>query len=98
MHIVFEANAEFTADVDAGLVAEGHVRPEFDGIAAHQIWPLMPVHAHAMAQAMREVFVAGAIACISNHFSCSGIDRAAFHSWTSRCERRLLRPVHDVEY
>src|SRR5581483_5698015 len=50
VHVVFQANAEFSPDVNPRLVAGGHVGLEFGLVAAHQVGPLVSVHAHSVAQ------------------------------------------------
>ena len=61
-HHVFAADAKFVGDVDAGLVGEGHAGFE-DGFAGvDQIRMLVDVEADAVAEAMSEEFVAGAVA------------------------------------
>src|SRR5579864_2036797 len=49
VHIVFEANAEFSAKINARLVAGGHVRLELGRVAANQIRPLVAVHSQSVA-------------------------------------------------
>jgi len=50
VHVVFEAHAEFAAQVHSWFIAEHHARREFQLVAAHQVWPLVSVHAHAVAE------------------------------------------------
>src|SRR6185312_2479649 len=62
VHVVLKAHSEFTATVDAGFVAETHVGSKRQRVAAHQVRPLVSVHADAVAHAMSEVLVIGAVA------------------------------------
>ncbi len=58
--VVFEADAEFASDVDAGLVGEGHAGGERRGVAADEVGPFVAVHAaDAVTEAVGEVFVVG---------------------------------------
>jgi len=95
-HDIFEPHTEFAGDVNSRLIAEGHSRFELRLIAAHQIRLLVAIHADAVTDAMREIFIAGAEACIDDHLA-----RRCVHIFASRAgprclERRRLRPVFDV--
>src|ERR1700690_2076119 len=74
MHVVFQSDAELSANVDSRLIAEGHLRLKFCRIAAHQIRPLVSIHAHAVSQAMREVFEVWAVARIGDYLARGRID------------------------
>ena len=61
-HHVFAADAEFSGNVDAGFIGEGHAGFE-DGFAGvNEIRMFVDVEADAVAEAVREEFVAGAVA------------------------------------
>jgi len=53
-HVVFQADAELAAEVDAGLVGEEHVGDELLGVAADEVGPLVHVEADAVAEAVGE--------------------------------------------
>src|SRR5271166_3486661 len=57
VHVIFEPNPKLATNVYAGLIAERHIRRQWSGVPAHQVRPLVAVHAHAVSHAMREVFV-----------------------------------------
>jgi hypothetical protein len=52
--VVFEADAEFASDVDAGFVGEAHAGDEWSVVAADEIGPLVAVHADAVAETVGE--------------------------------------------
>ena len=62
-HNVLAADAEFAGDVDAGFVGEGHPGFENGFAGVDEIGMLVDVEADAVADAMSEEFVAGAVAC-----------------------------------
>ena len=62
VHVVFEPHAELAANINSRLVAESHVGLQLGCVTAHQVRPLVAVHAHAVAEAVREVLVARAVA------------------------------------
>src|SRR5258708_36360506 len=57
VHAVFQAYAEFSANVNPGFVAEAHIWGKQRSIAADQVGPFVSVQANAMAYAVREEFV-----------------------------------------
>lgn len=61
-HYVFATEAEFVGDVDAGLVGESHIRFEDGGAGANEVGMLVAIEADAVAEAMGEEFIAGAVA------------------------------------
>src|ERR1700682_6324914 len=73
VHAVFQAYAEFAADVDSGFVAETHPGGNRRGIAADQVGPLVSVHANPVAYAMAKVFVVGAVAGVGNDFASGSV-------------------------
>src|SRR5207247_7090214 len=96
-HVVYQANAEFAADVDSRFIAERHIGSEFRRIAAHQIWPLVPIHAHAVPHTVSEIFVVGTVTRVRNHPSRSRIHCPALQSRMRCRQHRALRTVHDIE-
>src|ERR1700733_9938080 len=54
--VVFEADAEFAGDIDAGFVGEAHAGGERSGVAADEIGPFVAVHTDAVAEAGGEGF------------------------------------------
>src|SRR5215210_1256764 len=57
----------------------------------------MPVQAHAMPDAMREVLVVGTVAGVDDHLARRSIDVFAWNAWFRRGERCVLRPALDLE-
>src|SRR5208282_2645928 len=97
VHVVLQTDAEFSADVNAWFIAKGHLRLEFCRVAAHQVGPLVAVHAHAVSQAMGEVHVTGAEARFGDDLARGGVHGTGFNSGFGGRERRALGPMHDVE-
>ena len=89
-HYVFAADAEFVRDVDAGLVGEGHAGFE-DGFAlVDEIRMFVDVEADAMAEAVREEFVPGAVAGGSDDGASGVIHGAGKFSCAGGIEGRVL--------
>src|SRR5258708_545510 len=59
VHVVFQTHTELAANINAGLVAETHIRGQQLRVAPDKIRPLVAVHADAVAQTMGEVLVIG---------------------------------------
>src|SRR3981189_1533017 len=97
MHVVLQTDAEFSANVNARFIAKSHLRLEFRGVAADQIRPLVAVHAHAVSQAMREIFVVRAVARVGDDLTRGGVDGAGFYSRLRGCQRGALGSMYDVE-
>src|SRR5271170_6713717 len=95
--IVFEADAELAGDVDAGFVGETHARGERGGVAADEVGPLVAVHADAVADAVSEVFVVGAVAGGGDDVARGGVDSLALDAGTSGGEGGGLGLMDDVE-
>jgi len=95
--VVFEADAELAGDVDAGLVGEGHAGEEWRGVAADEIGPLVAIHPDAVADAVAEVFVVGAEACIADDLAGCGVDGLTLHTGMRCGEGCSLGFVDDVE-
>src|SRR4051812_14643113 len=103
VHVVLEPHAELPLDVNPRLVAEHHSRlqrqrllpPEH--VVLHQVRPLVSVHAHAVAEAMREVLEAGAVPVVHDDLAPRGVDRLERHARFRGLERRRLRLMDDVE-
>src|SRR5581483_5254166 len=96
-HVVFQADTELATDVNAGFVAEGHAGRERQGVAAHQVGPLVAVHADAVAQAMGEVLVAGGEAGVADELARGRVHGFARRTRLRRLERRLLRALDDFK-
>src|SRR5205085_8459242 len=64
VHVIFQAYAKFSAQVDSRLVAEAHARLEQSLVATHQVGPLVAVHADAVAQPVGEMLIIAAVARI----------------------------------
>jgi len=62
VHVIFEADAEVAAEVDAGFVGEDHAGNHLLGVAADEVGPFVHVEADAVADAVVEVVVAGSVA------------------------------------
>ena len=70
---------------------------ERGGVAADEVGPLVAVHADAVAEAVGEVVVVGAVAGIGDDLAGGGVDRVAGHAGTRGGKRRRLRAMDDVE-
>src|SRR2546423_15476470 len=97
MHIVFETNSEFAANVDSRLIAESHIGSHWCGIASNQVRPLVTIHSHPMADAMSEELVVGAVASVGYYGSCRGIYSLALCSGTRGFQRGGLSAMDDIE-
>ena len=95
--IVFEADAELAGDVDAGFVGEAHAGGERCGIAANEVRPLVTVHADAVAEAVVEVFVVGAVAGGGDEVAGGGVDGLTLDAGMGGGEGGGLGLVDDVE-
>src|SRR5436190_16066595 len=73
---VLEADAELAVDRDHRLVAEAHARLELRRVALHEVRPLVPVHADAVAGAVGKAgdLVAGTEAGVGDHLAGRRID------------------------
>jgi hypothetical protein len=100
VHVVFEPNPEgfrVVGEVDAGLVGEAHIRFEEPGVAAHEVVPLVHVHANAVADAVGEVLVVRAEAGGGDDVAGRGIDRLHFNAGARGGESGSLGLMHDIE-
>lgn len=95
--VVFETDAELAGDVDAGLVGKGHAGGEWCSVAADEVGPLVTVHADAVAEAVGEVLVIGAVVGVGDDFACGVVDRVAWNAGTGCGERGCLSLVHDIK-
>jgi hypothetical protein len=73
-HVVFEAEAELVGDVDAGLVGEDHAGHHLLVVALHEVGPLVHVEADAVADAMVEEVVGGAVAGFDDDLAGGAVD------------------------
>src|SRR5882757_4517041 len=95
--VIFEADAELAGDVDAGLVGEAHAGGERCGVAADEVGPLVAVHADAVADAVGEMFVVGAVAGGGDDVAGGGVDGLALDAGMGGGESGGLGLVNDVE-
>ncbi len=95
--VVFEADAELAGNVDAGFVGEAHAGGEGCGVAANEVGPLVAVHADAVADAVGEVFVVGAVACGGDNCAGGGVDGLTLDAGAGCCEGCGLGFEDDVE-
>src|SRR5207244_8458870 len=93
---VLVADAHLAGDVDPGLVGEAHPRPQLRRVAAHQVRPLVAVHADAVAHAVREVLVAGPEAGLLDHAAGGGVHGLRLDSRLRGLDGGLLRAAHHV--
>src|SRR4051812_14672564 len=84
-------------DVNARFVAEGHIRLHRQLVATDKIWPLVSVHAHAMAQAMPEIFVVWAISRVHDDFARGSVNVLTRDARLRGLQRRILRAAIDVK-
>ena len=80
MHVIFEPNAKFPSDVNSWFVTEGHVRLNFCGVSADQVWPFVAIHAHSVSDPVGKKFVVGTVARSYDHISRGSIDGPAFRA------------------
>lgn len=90
VHVVLEADPKFAAQIDTGLVAEGHVWLQWESVAANQIRPFVAIHTDSMTDAMGEVRVIRAVAGSSDNFARSGVHGLAFDSRFGGFQSSLL--------
>ncbi len=93
VHSSSKPNAKFAGQINTGFVAESHSGRQRKSIAANQVWPLVAIQADAMAEAVREVFVAGTITGVADYLARGGIDGLAFDARSGGLESGFLRPV-----
>jgi hypothetical protein len=95
--VVFESYAELAGKVDAGFVGEAHTGCQGRGVAADEVGPFVAVHADAVADAVGEVFVVGAVAGGSDEVACCGVDGLALYAGACGGEGGGLGFENDVE-
>ncbi len=95
--VVFEADAKLAGEVDAGFVGEAHAGGERGLVAAHEVGPLVHVHADTVADAVREGFIVGAEAGRGDDLAGGVVDGVAGNAGLSGGERGGLGAVDDVE-
>ena len=101
--IVFEADAEFAGNVDAGLVAEGHAGLEFGvevpavHVVANEIGPFVSIEANSVANSVAEVFEGGAVSAINDNFAGGGVDVGCGSAWACGLKRGGLCAPDKVE-
>jgi len=96
-HVVFEAEAELAAEVDAGFVREEHAGDELLGVAADEVGPLVHVETDAVAEAMDKEVVAGAVAGVGDDLAGGGVDGLHFYAGTGGGEGGGLGVLDDAE-
>lgn len=103
MQIIFKANTKFAANIDSGLVAEDHAGLQSGmcigskHVVGHQIIPFVHFQAKPMPDPVREVFEAGSVSGIDNHFARGGVHRIIRDARFCCRECRLLRTLYDFE-
>src|SRR5262249_11257138 len=80
VHVVFQSDTKFPADVDTRLVAETHIGRQRKSVAADKIGPLVAVHADSVSNTMSKAFVVGTIASVCDYLSRRCIYGLALHS------------------
>src|SRR5258708_10262083 len=98
VHAVFQAYAEFAADVATWFVAKTHRGRNRRGIAADQIGPFVSVHADSVANAMAEVFVVRAVTGVADDFARGCVHGLALGSGLRHRQRCGLRSMHNIEH
>ena len=88
-HVVFAAQAEFTRNINSRLIRKGHARLENGLAASNQIGVLVAVEANAVAQAVGEELVVGAIAGAGDDRAGCIVHGAREASGASRVERSV---------
>src|SRR5262245_35677065 len=80
-HIVLGPKAALSAYVYPRLVAEDHARLHreralpAEHVVLHEVRPFVAVHAHAVADAVREVLVARTVPVVDDHLARGRVDR-----------------------
>src|SRR5580698_3559169 len=98
VHVIFEADAELTRNVNARLIAESHVLGQQRSVAAHQIRPLVAVHAHTVAETMWKELVVWSIAGVGDDLARSCVHGLAFDAGPGCLQRRCLGAMNNVEH
>src|SRR5712692_298661 len=97
VHVVFEPHPELAANIDAGLIAERHMRCQGQLVAANQVRPFVALHSHPVADTMREELVPRPITGANNHLARRPIDLLARHAGPRRPQRNALSLVNDLK-
>src|SRR5438105_5813422 len=93
---VLVADAHLPRDVDPRLVGEAHAGAQGGAVGAHEVGPLVAVHADAVAQTMGEELVVGAEARLLDHAAGGRVHGLRLQPLAGGGEARLLRAPHDV--
>ncbi len=96
-HAVFDADAEFAVQVDAGLVGEDHAGLELGVVAAYQEGRFVHVEPDAVAHAVQKLVVVGAVAGVSDDLAGGGIDGLHLDTRFGGGQRGRLCRADDVE-
>lgn len=96
-HYVFAAQAEFVGDVDAGLIGKGHVGFEDGGAGANEVGMFVPIEADAVAETMREEFVARSITGGGDDVASGVVHGAGKFSSTGGIESGILSFADDFK-
>src|SRR5258708_36723294 len=98
MHVVLQPHAELAGNVDAGFVAEGHVRRKRDAfsvveqrIGRGEIGPLVAIQSDTVAYAVCEVFEAGSITGRNDQLSRGCVHCIAMNPRPGRGPTCILR-------
>src|SRR5215469_15242191 len=97
VHVVFDAHAELTGQIDSRLITERHVGAQRQRVARYQIRPLVAIHSHTVAEPVGEVLEAWSIARIDYDLARRSIDGLALHTGLRGCQSGTLGPVDDLE-
>ena len=96
-HLVFEADAEFAREVDAGFVGEDHIGGELLVVSGDEVGPLVHVQTDAVADTVGEVGVARTVAGGDDDRAGGGVYRLHFDARARGGERGGLGVVDVLE-
>ena len=96
-HAVFDADAELGVEVNAGFVGEGHAGFELGVVTAYKVGPLVHVEADAVAYAMEEEVVIGAVAGVGDDLASGCVDGLHFYTGAGRGQGCGLGVADGVE-
>src|ERR1051326_4968576 len=88
-HVIFQSNAELSANVNAGLVAERHAGRHCLRIAAHQVRPFVAIQSDAMSRTRGEELVSWSKTGLSNRRARGGVHLLARNAGFGGEQRRF---------
>src|SRR5690349_6866990 len=97
---ILQPNAEFTGNIESGLIGETHAGSQGGRVTAYQERVLVPIHSDAMARSMGQarqcVILAPTLALVKSTHSF--VDVAHGHPDPGRLQRNLLPALHHIPH